>query len=158
MYPMVATSKERLGIFLAIVGGLSLLIGLAILSNQGVRNEEPTVREDNKLSSNVLITAAHLEKVDGYKLLYKDGSRDVAYYIKENVSLSIIQPQPVTIDGLQDCKITSSYEGGFTVETSRTDLIHSGLSGTRVKDLGGQDIGFISALLKDGKIDCKTLE
>lgn len=115
-------------------------------------------KENINLNNNIYITAAHLGEIEGYTLLYEDADRDVGYYLANDIKLSALSLQHVEIDGLVDCVISETYDGGFTVYTSRPDLIHSGLSGTRVKTKDGQEIGFVSALLQDGKIDCKNLE
>lgn len=117
-----------------------------------------TNRDEIKLENNVLITADHLENVEGYTKIYSDKEKDIAYYIRDAPVYSKIEAQKVIIKGLEDCKIIDSYEGGFIVETDKQFLISSGMSGERVLTVNGQEIGFVSSLQEDGKIDCKNLE
>lgn len=133
---------------------IGCLLGIAIT----VLLYKPNVVAPTDMKSNILITAAHLDNVAGYKLLYKDEDRDVAYYLDEQLDLTTLTTGGVTIEGLPDCKIIEASPGRFTVETSRPDLICNGLSGTRVKSLTGEEIGFVSQMKEGGKLECKTLQ
>lgn len=122
-----------------------------------------TIQEEQKetkvqLQENVLITAAHLGEVEGYTLLYADEKRDTAYYLRNDRQYTTIDYQHVTHEELGDCIIAEVYSGGFIINVPNPNLIHSGLSGSRILTTQGKPIGFVSALLPNGKIDCKTLE
>lgn len=139
---------------------LSVLLNIKLLSNEKVEIVQVEENKQVELNSNILITAAHLPEVDGYTLLYKDekGGRDTAYYLRNDRQYTTIDFQHVVVDGLGDCVVDEVYSGGFIITTPDKNLINTGLSGSRVKNLDGKDIGFISSLLQNGRIDCKTLE
>lgn len=137
----------------------SVLLNIRMLTTGQI--EVVSKEEKNKeivLNSNILITAAHLPEVEGYSLLYKDEARDTAYYLRDDRQYTTVDFQHVVIDGLGDCVIDEVYSGGFIISVPDKNLINAGLSGSRVKNTDGKEIGFISALLKNGRIDCKTLE
>ena len=129
------------------------------------RNETQLKQEDitppnveNKLNSNIYITAAHLGEIEGYKLLLEEDERDVAYYIKDTVELTTLKEQEVNIEGLEGCKIVKAEPGVFYVTTTTPERIINGMSGTRVFDKNGQPLGFVDALVKNMQIKCITLE
>lgn len=110
------------------------------------------------LASNVYISAAHLGEIKGYTRVYVDSSRDVAYYIADEKTLSIVSPQQVNIEGLDDCRIISSTEGAFIVETRSPSNITDGLSGVRVYSKDGEVLGFVVSLKSTGQLECRTDE
>lgn len=123
-----------------------------------VEKNSITSKEINTLNNNIKITAAHLGDIEGYKLIHEDSERDVSYYISNNLKLTTVEKQDVSIKGLENCKVVSSADGEFLVETSTPDKIVNGMSGTEVLDKTGKAIGFVDALVKDKKIKCLTLE
>lgn len=135
-----------------------LILGVAIGVVLIIIVYKPNVITPVNLPSNVYITAAHLETPAGYKLIYKDDSRDTAYYIRDDLELATLDKSSVLIEGLLDCKIVSSSPGRFMVETSRPDLICNGLSGARVKTISGEEIGFVSQMKEGGLLECKTIQ
>ena len=111
-----------------------------------------------QLNNNILITAAHLGDIDGYKLMYQDDTRDVAYYIANNIQLSTIDNQSVSIEGLEGCEVVKAEPGIFYVKTSTPDQIVNGMSGTRVYNDSGTPIGFVDALVQGQMLKCITIE
>lgn len=152
-----------LGITMALVA-VAKIATLSITTSNEVRMSEKeraiinNTVEANRLNSNILITAAHLGNIDGYTLLSDDTDRDVAYYIKEEKEFTTLPVQEVVIEGLEDCKIIKSEPGVFYVTTGTPDQIVNGMSGKRVYDSYGNEIGFIDALVKGQQIKCITLE
>ena len=145
-------SDDKLKKNIIIIFFMSVLIGIVAYSNS------INIRNTNKLNNNILITAAHLEKVEGYNKLYEDKDRDVAYYIKDSIKLTRVVNQEVFIEGLEDCKIISSKEGSFQVTTSTPENIVNGMSGRRVLDKYNTPIGFVDAMSTGGVLECNTLE
>ena len=108
---------------------------------------------------NLIISAAHLEKIDGYTKIYTDKDRDVSYYVKDKKDLSVLPVgMKVQAEYLKECTVTNSGPGWFIFSVNNPENITSGMSGNRVKDSSGEDIGFISELVNNKEVKCYTLE
>lgn len=107
-------------------------------------------------ASNIYVTAAHLphDQITGYTFMYEDTRTDTAYYIKSdmqrklprfNTKVKFINNTGVVVGQLSDY--------GFIVNVDNESDVYHGMSGARVTDALGRELGFISSY-KDGKLFC----
>lgn len=153
------STREKVLLGLTIISVTISCICFVNKNNVQLKQEDITPPNvENKLNSNIYITAAHLGEIEGYKLLLEEEERDIAYYIKDTVELTTLKEQEVNIEGLEGCKIVKAEPGVFYVTTTTPERIINGMSGTRVFDKNGQPLGFVDALVKNMQIKCITLE
>lgn len=119
------------------------------------------VEEANKEKipmDNIIVTADHIDGIDGFTKVHTFEGRDEAIYVKDNPSFkTVVEKQDVNIEGLPDCKIVESSEGEFLVETEHPELIVGGLSGTYVYSKNNSKVlGFVIEL-RGGKVRCLTI-
>ena len=106
------------------------------------------------IGSPVYITAAHLnpESLPGYTRIYADRDRDTAYYLKDDFDYYTPSiGEEVTIDSMQYMVTSVKDNVGFYV---KCDDAYRGMSGSRVLDTGGNEIGFVSASQPNGELLC----
>ena len=106
------------------------------------------------IGSPVYITAAHLnpESLPGYTRIYADTDRDTAYYLKDDFDYHTPSVgEEVTIDNMQYMVTSVQDNVGFYV---KCDDAYRGMSGSRVLDAGGNEIGFVSASQPNGELLC----
>jgi hypothetical protein len=108
------------------------------------------------------LTAAHLDIEDveeetGFSYIGKDPELDIAYYINTAVRPVLQYTGAITIEGISECSIDSIMKGYFLVKVVDTTEVYAGLSGVRVCDTEGRNIGFVSELTEDGYLKCMTI-
>lgn len=107
----------------------------------------------------IFITAAHIpeESIVGYTLMYKDTSRDTAYYLKDDYRYSYPDIGDTVYFGNTKGVVTDIKEGvGFYVKPRGE--VYKGMSGARVRDSHGDDIAFISSAKSADKILCVSIK
>lgn len=111
-------------------------------------------KEPERACGPVYITAAHIpsEDLPGYTLMYSDTERDTAYYLKDDYTYHYPNiGEMVVVDG-NTCKVTSIQQGiGFNVKCEKA---YRGMSGSRVTNTAGEEIGFVSKSQPNGELLC----
>lgn len=104
-----------------------------------------------------LISAEHLEQIEGYNKIYSATDRDVALYVSNSNLTSYPIGTKVTCEYLRDTKIVKTGNGWFEISMSNPENVTTGMSGNRVY-YKNNSIGFISKLTEDNTLLCYTLE
>ena len=107
-------------------------------------------------ASNIYVTAAHLphDQITGYTFMYEDTGTDTAYYVKSDIQHKL--PRFDTkVKFINNAGKVAGYLSnyGFIVDVDNESDIYHGMSGARVTDIFGRELGFISSY-KDGKLFC----
>lgn len=113
----------------------------------------------NYTYNGIYITAAHIHTSyipKNYKLLYKDASLDMAWYLDTNFK-GIRQPiQEIVIENFVNPRMVATYSGYFEVEVDNIDDIKVGMSGTYVYNKSNYAIGYVS-MKKNNRIICTAI-
>lgn len=135
-----------------------LAVALMFIAYIVVRVLAEEADKEKVLVNNILVTADHIDPIEGFTKIYTFEGRDEAIYVRDEPSFkTIVEKQNVNIEGLSNCKIVESSEGEFRVETQSPELIVGGLSGTYVySEDNSKVLGFVIEL-KGGKIRCLTI-
>lgn len=120
----------------------------------------PNIPRRETKSDMIFITAAHIphEQMVGYTFMYEDPTRDTAYYLKNDYVYSYPKIGSIVYFGNTKGTVVSIKDGvGFYVEPSNGSKIYKGMSGSRVRNGKGDDIGFISSAKNTDKILCISI-
>ena len=106
------------------------------------------------------ITAAHIppENFQDCVLLYTDDARDTAYYLRQDYEYHYPKIGDVVYFGADRGVVERIEDGvGFYVKIEDDVRVYQGMSGTRVRDTEGNEIGFISQLKGTNHLLCISL-
>lgn len=109
----------------------------------------------------IYITAAHIpeDSIVGYTLMYKDTSRDTAYYLKDDYQYSYPEIGDVVFFGNTKGVVTGIKDGvGFYVKPDDSSAVYKGMSGARVRNSRGEEIAFISSSKSVDKLLCVSIK
>lgn len=103
--------------------------------------------------SRVLVTAAHLGEIDGYRLVYSDADSDYAVHVCVGyVADKVRTGDRVSLVGTTGV-VDSVSDTEFTVSVKNISKITPGVSGSPIY-LGKEPVGFISGWNGDGTLRC----
>ena len=127
---------------------------LEVLNGAQVRNSTVKLNVDNE-SARVFMTADHLPEkcFEGCKKIYSDATNDIAIYYNSNytpVAPSI--GTKVTIDGCVSGEVKSVSKMHAIIKVDNSTDIHSGLSGTSVKDNDGNVIAYVIEMVSENEV------
>lgn len=141
------------------------LIAGAIYTKDAKSLEEAVGKEDVietvyvKEPTPIIVSATHLEEIDGYLKVYDVPDTDRSYYINTSYTYALVdkglEVVISTTQGLLHGEVTESVEGKFRVKVKDPTLVFNGMSGSVVLHRG-EEIGFVSELKENLEILCYT--
>lgn len=99
-----------------------------------------------------VVDHVNIDKSD-LEMIYRDPENDVAYYRYVGERDLTEVGQTVYLHGGEECSVTSTGAHGFTISSTSVNFV-VGMSGDPILDKDGNQIGYISALLKNGDVYC----
>lgn len=139
---------KAFGCLLICVALLHLFVFGLICFLDHAPTEQPVTAE-----SRVLVTAAHLGEIEGYRLVYSDADSDYAVHVCVGyVADKVRTGDRVSLVGTTGV-VDSVSDTEFTVSVKNISKITPGVSGSPIY-LGKEPVGFISGWNGDGTLRC----